>query len=41
MVTLLAFLDLKVGAFEGDEKLSPLGYHLSKLPVDVLIGKVY
>ncbi|KAJ3675190.1 hypothetical protein LUZ60_004232 [Juncus effusus] len=30
----------KVGAFEGDEKLSPLGYHLSKLPVDVLIGKM-
>ncbi|KAJ3700380.1 hypothetical protein LUZ61_004085 [Rhynchospora tenuis] len=30
----------KVGAFEGDEKLSPLGYLLSKLPVDVLIGKM-
>lgn len=31
---------MKVGAFEGDEELSPLGYHLAKLPVDVLIGKV-
>ncbi|VAH32454.1 unnamed protein product [Triticum turgidum subsp. durum] len=30
----------KVGAFEGHEELSPLGYHLAKLPVDVLIGKV-
>ncbi|KAJ0973246.1 hypothetical protein J5N97_021205 [Dioscorea zingiberensis] len=30
----------KVGAFEGDEELSPLGYHLAKLPVDVLIGKM-
>ncbi|KAM3367501.1 hypothetical protein ACQJBY_016223 [Aegilops geniculata] len=29
----------KVGAFEGHEELSPLGYHLAKLPVDVLIGK--
>ncbi|KAL6650601.1 hypothetical protein ACP70R_009526 [Stipagrostis hirtigluma subsp. patula] len=30
----------KVGAFEGSEELSPLGYHLAKLPVDVLIGKM-
>ncbi|KAK8952511.1 putative pre-mRNA-splicing factor ATP-dependent RNA helicase [Platanthera zijinensis] len=30
----------KVGAFEGYEELSPLGYHLAKLPVDVLIGKM-
>ncbi|KAF9608520.1 hypothetical protein IFM89_009886 [Coptis chinensis] len=29
-----------VGAIEGDEKLTPLGYHLAKLPVDVLIGKM-
>jgi ATP-dependent RNA helicase DHX29 len=32
---------LQVGALEGDEELTPLGYHLAKLPVDVLIGKVY
>ncbi|KAJ4756658.1 ATP-dependent RNA helicase [Rhynchospora pubera] len=40
--TITSAIDLlyKVGAFEGDEKLSPLGYHLSKLPVDVLIGKM-
>ncbi|GJN02913.1 hypothetical protein PR202_ga20305 [Eleusine coracana subsp. coracana] len=30
----------KVGAFEGHEELSSLGYHLAKLPVDVLIGKM-
>ncbi|PKU84361.1 putative pre-mRNA-splicing factor ATP-dependent RNA helicase [Dendrobium catenatum] len=30
----------KVGAFEGYEELSPLGYHLAKLPVDVRIGKM-
>ncbi|CAJ1940435.1 unnamed protein product [Sphenostylis stenocarpa] len=30
----------KVGALEGDEELTPLGHHLAKLPVDVLIGKV-
>lgn len=30
----------KVGAFEGCEELSPLGYHLAKLPVDVRIGKM-
>ncbi|RWW20683.1 hypothetical protein GW17_00015195 [Ensete ventricosum] len=29
-----------VGALDGNEELSPLGYHLAKLPVDVLIGKV-
>lgn len=31
---------LQVGALEGDEELTPLGHHLAKLPVDVLIGKV-
>ncbi|WZZ86810.1 hypothetical protein YC2023_115389 [Brassica napus] len=31
----------EVGAVEGDEELTPLGHHLAKLPVDVLIGKVY
>ncbi|KAK1258481.1 putative pre-mRNA-splicing factor ATP-dependent RNA helicase [Acorus gramineus] len=30
----------QVGAFEGNEELTPLGYHLAKLPVDVLIGKI-
>ncbi|KAG8368831.1 hypothetical protein BUALT_Bualt15G0087700 [Buddleja alternifolia] len=30
----------EVGAIEGNEELSPLGYHLAKLPVDVLIGKM-
>ncbi|KAJ8476961.1 hypothetical protein OPV22_020688 [Ensete ventricosum] len=30
----------KVGALDGNEELSPLGYHLAKLPVDVLIGKM-
>jgi hypothetical protein len=30
----------KVGALEGNEELTPLGHHLAKLPVDVLIGKV-
>ncbi|KAG5384505.1 hypothetical protein IGI04_035975 [Brassica rapa subsp. trilocularis] len=29
----------KVGAIEGDKALTPLGHHLAKLPVDVLIGK--
>ncbi|CAL5379861.1 unnamed protein product [Camellia sinensis] len=29
-----------VGAIEKDEELTPLGYHLAKLPVDVLIGKM-
>ncbi|KAF2575124.1 hypothetical protein F2Q70_00001835 [Brassica cretica] len=29
-----------VGAVEGDEELTPLGHHLAKLPVDVLIGKM-
>lgn len=32
---------VQVGALEGDEELTPLGHHLAKLPVDVLIGKVY
>ncbi|KAF4374954.1 hypothetical protein G4B88_004705 [Cannabis sativa] len=30
----------EVGALEGDELLTPLGHHLAKLPVDVLIGKM-
>ncbi|KHN03587.1 ATP-dependent RNA helicase DHX29 [Glycine soja] len=30
----------EVGALEGDEELTPLGHHLAKLPVDVLIGKM-
>ncbi|KAL7205791.1 hypothetical protein ACSBR2_018665 [Camellia fascicularis] len=30
----------EVGAIERDEELTPLGYHLAKLPVDVLIGKM-
>ncbi|CAA7396962.1 unnamed protein product [Spirodela intermedia] len=30
----------EVGAIDGDEKMTPLGYHLAKLPVDVLIGKM-
>ncbi|XP_056162727.1 DExH-box ATP-dependent RNA helicase DExH7, chloroplastic-like isoform X3 [Syzygium oleosum] len=30
----------EVGALEGNEELTPLGYHLAKLPVDVLIGKM-
>ncbi|KAF5176158.1 hypothetical protein FRX31_034255 [Thalictrum thalictroides] len=30
----------QVGVIEGDEELTPLGYHLAKLPVDVLIGKM-
>ncbi|KAG6396375.1 hypothetical protein SASPL_142523 [Salvia splendens] len=30
----------EVGAVEGDEQLTPLGHHLARLPVDVLIGKM-
>ncbi|KAJ4717401.1 putative ATP-dependent RNA helicase [Melia azedarach] len=30
----------EVGAIEGEEELTPLGHHLAKLPVDVLIGKM-
>ncbi|XP_062083856.1 DExH-box ATP-dependent RNA helicase DExH7, chloroplastic isoform X2 [Humulus lupulus] len=30
----------EVGALEGNELLTPLGHHLAKLPVDVLIGKM-
>lgn len=30
----------EVGAIQGNEELTPLGYHLAKLPVDVLIGKM-
>ncbi|XP_004300262.1 PREDICTED: ATP-dependent RNA helicase DHX36 [Fragaria vesca subsp. vesca] len=30
----------EVGALETDEELTPLGHHLAKLPVDVLIGKM-
>lgn len=40
---MFAFIEtniLQVGAVEGDEELTPLGHHLAKLPVDVLIGKV-
>jgi ATP-dependent RNA helicase DHX57 len=29
-----------VGAFDLDENLTPLGHHLSALPVDVRIGKL-
>lgn len=29
-----------VGALTSDEKLTPLGYHLASLPVDVRIGKL-
>ncbi|KAK4401986.1 DExH-box ATP-dependent RNA helicase DExH7, chloroplastic [Sesamum angolense] len=36
----LVELCLQVGAIEGNEELTPLGYHLAKLPVDVLIGKM-
>ncbi|KAJ0011204.1 hypothetical protein Pint_32994 [Pistacia integerrima] len=30
----------EVGTVEGDEELTPLGHHLAKLPVDVLVGNV-
>ncbi|KAL8528983.1 hypothetical protein ACS0TY_006448 [Phlomoides rotata] len=30
----------EVGGIEGNEELTPLGYHLAKLPVDLLIGKM-
>lgn len=30
----------EVGAVEGNEELTPLGYHLARLPVDVLVGKM-
>lgn len=36
----VAWNAIQVGAVEGDEELTPLGHHLAKLPVDVLIGKV-
>lgn len=29
-----------LGALTSDEKLTPLGYHLASLPVDVRIGKL-
>lgn len=29
-----------VGAIDADEQLTPLGYHLSKLPMDVRLGKM-
>ncbi|XP_068681408.1 putative ATP-dependent RNA helicase DHX57 isoform X2 [Montipora foliosa] len=29
-----------IGAFDSDENLTPLGYHLAALPVDVRIGKL-
>ncbi|XP_078435192.1 RNA helicase family protein isoform X2 [Wolffia australiana] len=39
---ILAAIDTlrEVGAIEDNEKMTPLGYHLAKLPVDVLIGKM-
>ncbi|GAV86513.1 DEAD domain-containing protein/Helicase_C domain-containing protein/HA2 domain-containing protein/OB_NTP_bind domain-containing protein [Cephalotus follicularis] len=39
-VTSAISLLYEVGAIEGDEHLTPLGHHLAKLPVDVLIGKM-
>lgn len=39
-ITTAISLLFEVGAIEGDEELTPLGYHLAKLPVDVLIGKM-
>ncbi|GAB4848110.1 hypothetical protein Ancab_002774 [Ancistrocladus abbreviatus] len=30
----------EVGAIEGSEELTPLGHHLAKLPVDLLVGKM-
>ncbi|KAL8151665.1 hypothetical protein V2J09_021473 [Rumex salicifolius] len=30
----------EVGAVDGNEELTPLGYHLAKLPVDLLVGKM-
>ena len=30
----------QVGAIDSDEQLTPLGYHLSKLPTDVRLGKM-
>nr|GFB26351.1 DExH-box ATP-dependent RNA helicase DExH7, chloroplastic-like [Tanacetum cinerariifolium] len=39
-ITSAVSLLYEVGAVDGDEELTPLGYHLAKLPVDVLIGKL-
>ncbi|KAJ4833074.1 hypothetical protein Tsubulata_001048 [Turnera subulata] len=39
MTSAIALL-YEVGAVEGDEQLTPLGHHLAKLPVDVLVGKM-
>ncbi|CAN0878558.1 DExH-box ATP-dependent RNA helicase DExH7, chloroplastic [Linum grandiflorum] len=39
-VTSAISLLYEVGALEGDEELTPLGHHLAKLPVDVLVGKI-
>lgn len=39
-ITSAVSLLYEVGAVDGDEELTPLGYHLAKLPVDVLIGKM-
>ncbi|CAN1828931.1 DExH-box ATP-dependent RNA helicase DExH7, chloroplastic [Linum perenne] len=39
-VTSAISLLYEVGALEGNEELTPLGHHLAKLPVDVLVGKI-
>ncbi|KAF5733174.1 ATP-dependent RNA helicase putative isoform 1 [Tripterygium wilfordii] len=39
-VTSAISLLYEVGALEGNEELTPLGHHLAKLPVDLLIGKM-
>uniref|UniRef100_A0A2P2MK97 RNA helicase n=2 Tax=Rhizophora mucronata TaxID=61149 RepID=A0A2P2MK97_RHIMU len=39
-ITSAVSLLYEVGAIEGDEELTPLGHHLAKLPVNVLIGKM-
>lgn len=31
---------LEIGAIDDDEELTPLGYHLAALPVDVRLGKM-
>lgn len=39
-IYLYLFVWSQVGAFDGNEILPSLGYHLAKLHVDVLSGKV-
>jgi len=34
------FIIVQVGAVDENEMLTPLGHHLAKLPVDLLLGKV-